>query len=85
MIFFAFDMEQYLDERGFYYPVSDMMPGPVCRTTQEVIRVLQKKDADFDLARVRAFKYRFMSGCDGHATARLLKLMLEIVSGKKPG
>jgi hypothetical protein len=26
-----------------------------------------------------------MSGCDGHATARLLKLMLEIVSGKKPG
>jgi CDP-ribitol ribitolphosphotransferase len=85
MVFFAYDMEHYLDERGFYYPVSDMMPGPVCRTTQEVIHVLQEKGAEFDLARVRAFKYRFMSGCDGHATARLLKLMLEIVSGKKPG
>ena len=75
MVFFAYDMERYLDERGFYYPVSDMMPGPVCRTTSELVEVLQDKDAEFDLARVRAFKYRFMSGCDGHATARVLKLM----------
>lgn len=83
MIFFAFDMEHYLDERGFYYPVSEMMPGPVCRTTQDVIDVLQKKDAEFDLARVRSFKYRFMSGCDGHATSRLLKLMQEISEHKE--
>ncbi len=75
MVFFAYDMEHYLDERGFYYPVSEMMPGPVCRTTQEVVDVLREKDAEFDLARVREFKYRFMSGCDGHATARVLKLM----------
>ena len=75
MVFFAYDMEHYLDERGFYYPVSEMMPGPVCRTTQEVVDVLREKDAEFDLTRVREFKYRFMSGCDGHATARVLKLM----------
>ena len=75
MVFFAYDMESYLDERGFYYPVSDMMPGPVCRKTKEIIEVLKRADADFDLARVREFKYRFMSGCDGHATARVLKLM----------
>lgn len=75
MIFFAFDMNSYLDERGFYYPISEMMPGPVCSTTQEVINVLQEKKTGFDLTRVRDFKYRFMSGCDGHATARLLKLM----------
>ena len=75
MVFFAYDMENYLDERGFYYPVGEMMPGPVCRTTKEVVDILPKTDAGFDLARVREFKYRFMSGCDGHATARLMKLM----------
>ena len=77
MIFFAFDMESYLDERGFYYPISEMMPGPVCSNTQEVIDVLMDhgSEAGFDLARVREFKYRFMSGCDGHATSRLLRLM----------
>ena len=62
MVFFAYDMENYLDERGFYYPVGEMMPGPVCRTTKEVVDILPKTDAGFDLARVREFKYRFMSG-----------------------
>ena len=75
MVFFAYDMKHYLDERGFYYPVTEMMPGPVCSTTREVVNVLSREDAEFDLARVREFKYRFMSGCDGHATARVLKLM----------
>ena len=74
MIFFAYDLEHYLNERGFYYPVTEMMPGPVCRTTEEVAEAL-RKDVEFDLKRVREFKYRFMSGCDGHATARVLKLM----------
>ena len=75
MVFFAYDMESYLDERGFYYPVNEMMPGPVCRTTRELVDALKKENAAFDLARVREFKYRFMSGCDGHATARLMRLM----------
>ncbi len=75
LIFFAFDMKDYLNERGFYYPISEMMPGPVCSATQDVVRALKSVGADFDLARVRDFKYRFMGSCDGHATARLLKLM----------
>jgi CDP-ribitol ribitolphosphotransferase len=83
LIFFAFDLDSYLDERGFYYPQQDMMPGPVCRTQEELIRVLQNARENFDLARVRGFKYRFMSGCDGHATARVLELMDRCASGEK--
>ena len=75
LLFFTYDMQEYLDERGFYYPIREMMPGPVCSTTQELTEVLKTPDAEFDLARVREFKYRFMSGCDGHATARILQLM----------
>ena len=75
ILFFTYDMQEYLDERGFYYPIREMMPGPVCSTTQELTEVLKTPDAEFDLVRVREFKYRFMSGCDGHATARILQLM----------
>ncbi len=75
LIFFAYDMEEYLGERGFYYPISEMMPGPVCSNTQAVANVLRTANEDFDLARVREFKYRFMGACDGHATSRVLQLM----------
>ncbi len=84
LIFYAFDMKDYLDERGFYYPISQMMPGPVCSTTQEVADVFKKAGTDFDLAKVRDFKYRFMGACDGHATARVLKLM-DRSMGNEPG
>lgn len=83
ILFFTYDMQEYLDERGFYYPIREMMPGPVCSTTQELTEVLKTPDAEFDLVRVREFKYRFMSGCDGHATARILQLM-DRISGTQP-
>ena len=60
------------------------MPGPVCSTTQELIEVLKTPDAEFNLLRVREFKYRFMSGCDGHATARVLQLMDRVAKEKNP-
>ena len=75
LLFFAYDMQEYLDERGFFYPIREMMPGPICSTTQELTEILKTPGAEFDLVRVREFKYRFMSGCDGHATARIMQLM----------
>ena len=82
ILFFAYDMQEYLDERGFYYPIREMMPGPVCSTTQELTELLMTPDAAFNLLRVREFKYRFMSGCDGHATARILQLMDRVAAEK---
>ena len=84
ILFFTYDMQEYLDERGFYYPIREMMPGPVCSTTQELTEVLKTPDAEFNLLRVREFKYRFMSGCDGHATARILQLMDRVAKEKNP-
>lgn len=86
MVFFAFDLEDYEKQRGFYYPVREMMPGPVCMTTHDVTREIRRTGRDFDLMRVRAFKYRFMGSCDGHATSRILKLMDEVSARKgSPG
>lgn len=75
MIFFAYDLEDYDKQRGFYYPVRDMMPGPICASTHDLAREIRRMDQGFDRVRVRSFKYRFMGGCDGHATSRILNLM----------
>lgn len=75
MIFLAYDLEEYYDWRGFYYPYEEMAPGPVVRTTEEVIECLKNPEQWFDLPKVRAFREKFMSGCDGQATERLVQLM----------
>ena len=74
ILFFAGDLEEYEDWRGFYYPYEEMTPGPVLRTSAEVARELIELEKGFDASRIRTFKERFMSGCDGHATERILKL-----------
>lgn len=75
MIFFAYDLEDYEKQRGFYYPVRELMPGPVCTDLHDVSREIRRMESGFDRMKVRAFKYRFMGGCDGHATSRVLALM----------
>lgn len=75
MVFFAFDLEEYGDWRGFYYDYDELTPGPVVRTTEELIHYLANLDTEFDRQRVRAFRDQFMSACDGHATERLMELL----------
>lgn len=75
MIFFAYDLEDYFDWRGFYYPYEEMTPGPICRETKEIIDYIRHLDIRFDRQQVAAFREKFMSACDGHATERILELL----------
>ena len=73
MVFFAPDLEEYEQERSFYYDYKDFVPGPIAQTTEDLIGLLQNTDTWFDASVVQAFCERFMSACDGHATERILE------------
>lgn len=75
MLFYAYDLENYFDWRGFYYPYEELTPGPVCRTNEEMIDYIQHVEERFDRQQVIDFKNKFMSACDGHATERILKMV----------
>ena len=77
MAFFAYDLDEYNDWRGFYYDYDEMTPGPVVRTTDELIDYLDNLDERFDAAEVEAFRQKFMCSCDGHATERICNLIVE--------
>ena len=72
IIFYAFDVDSYDLERGFYYKYMDFVPGPVAFDMEKLCEIIENID-DFDHERLRSFKERFMSGCDGKATERILK------------
>lgn len=75
MIFLAHDLENFFDWRGFYYDYFELAPGPVVKSTTQVIEYIQNIDTLFDKERVRAFRNKFMSSCDGHATERIMDTM----------
>lgn len=75
MIFFAYDLDEYYDWRGFYYDYRDFVPGPIYTTNEEMLDYISNVDKCFDRQRVADFRNKFMSACDGNATKRIMKLV----------
>lgn len=75
MIFFAYDLNDYCDWRGFYYDYDELTPGPIVKTTEEVVDYIEGLKKGFDTTEIRQFREKFMSSCDGHATDRVMELI----------
>lgn len=76
MIFFAYDMDEFLDWRGFYYKYEEFVPGPIVKNNIELLETIKDID-NFDKQKVINFKNKFMSSCDGHSTERILEKVVE--------
>lgn len=76
MVFFAYDLDDYNDWRGFYYDYDEMTPGPVVKTTEQLVEYLADVDNRFDASKVADFRIKFMSACDGMATQRICQAIL---------
>ena len=71
--FLAPDIDDYVDERGFYYPFAEFAPGPVVSTTAELAQKILGDN--FDYNPLDAFRGKFMSACDGQSTERIMELV----------
>jgi CDP-glycerol glycerophosphotransferase (TagB/SpsB family) len=71
--FFAPDLADYDDWRGFYYDYDELTPGPVFERTEPLVAWIHGLDAGFDPSEVHAFREKFMSACDGSSTKRILE------------
>lgn len=73
ILFYAYDLDDYEDWRGFYYDYETLTPGPILKTTPDLIEAIQSLEQGFDPSIIRAFRTKFMQSCDGQATSRLLE------------
>ena len=74
LIFFAYDLETYRDvDRGFYFDLEPVAPGPVARTQDELTAALTDLPGvrDAYAERYATFRRTYCALDDGHATRRL--------------
>ena len=76
MIFYADDLDSYEHERDFYYPYESLVPGPIVKTTDELIAVLNNSECDYE--KIKSFKNKFFDYTDGLASKRFVdKIILK--------
>ncbi|MDT0319258.1 CDP-glycerol glycerophosphotransferase family protein [Streptomyces millisiae] len=85
MLFFTYDLEHYRDTlRGFYFDFTERAPGPLIKTSAELIHAIRTADTvrrTYD-EKYAAFVRDFCEPSDGLATARVVDRMLEIGQAK---
>lgn len=91
MIFYVFDLEEYLAERDIYFDFASFVPGAIVGELPELIReinasLVQGASAECD----EKFRSFFLGALDGHSTERTLELIKRLyrqdaINGREDG
>ncbi|WP_406722202.1 bifunctional glycosyltransferase/CDP-glycerol:glycerophosphate glycerophosphotransferase [Streptomyces althioticus] len=79
ILFFTYDLDHYRDTlRGFYFDFESSAPGPLLRTSEELVAAIRDIDRiqEFYAERYDWFRQEFCDLDDGYAAARLADRML---------
>lgn len=70
MLFFAFDLDQYVATRDFYEPFEAFVPGRIVRTFPELLDAIRRED--YQVEKVAPFAERHLPAEPGSATDRII-------------
>lgn len=73
MLFYAFDLEEYISDRGFYYEYTTFVPGKIVTSFDEIRAAI--KDKNFEEEKITGFKRKFFSDLDGKSAQRAADLI----------
>jgi CDP-glycerol glycerophosphotransferase len=76
MLFFTYDIEEYKDNlRGFYFDFIEEAPGPLTKTTEELIEsIVTYREDDFH-DKFEAFHNKYNHADDGHASEKVVDVI----------
>jgi CDP-ribitol ribitolphosphotransferase len=75
MLFFAYDLEEYVASRDFYVDYRSFVPGRIVRTFDEMLDAIRHDD--YQPEKLAAFRAAHLDHFDGQATDRVIDLILE--------
>lgn len=75
MLFYVYDLKQYVATRGFYYEFETFVPGKIVYEFGDIAPVIQ--EGDFHQEKIDPFKRRFFDGLDGQSAKRTADLIYQ--------
>ncbi|BCN29786.1 CDP-glycerol glycerophosphotransferase family protein [Anaeromicropila herbilytica] len=80
MLFYAYDLRQYISTRDFYYEYEIFVPGKIVSSQAKIVDAILKKD--FEEHKIDSFKKQFFDQLDGRSTERVTELIYDIIDNK---
>lgn len=84
MFFFAYDLENYENNlRGFYFDFLKEAPGPISKTTDQLIWDIKNYNAEQWNGKYKDFSDKYNSADDGMASKKIVEKIREFIDEKK--
>jgi len=80
MVFFAYDIDEYDEERGFWEVYEELVPGPVAYNMDDLVEVI--KNEAYDMSGVREFSEEWNRYSKGRSSEQLVRV---VYGGDEPG
>ena len=77
MLFYAFDLFDYISKRDFYYDFESFVPGKIVFSQRELTEAIVA--GDFESEKVPPFKTKFFDHLDGRSSRRVADLILRFI------
>jgi len=74
MLFFAYDLEEYISTRDFYEEFVEFVPGKIVRTFDEMLTAIQA--GDFEHEKVRPFAETHLGHLNAGSTDRVIDVLV---------
>ena len=81
MLFYAYDLDEYISSRDFYYEFKGFVPGKIVCSADELINSIKEKD--FEAEKINDFKNKFFDSLDGKSSKRIADKILNDLSERK--
>lgn len=76
MIFYAYDLESFSEDgRGFYEDYDAYVPGPVVRSTEQLLKAIREQS--FEAEKVTEFKKKSFAYLDGQSAKRFYETIMK--------
>lgn len=75
IIYFTYDLEEYANDRGMYFPFEDYVYGSIAKTNEELLKAI--KEPNIEAEKRNKFKQKFLDACDGKSTLKTYKWIFE--------
>ncbi len=80
MVFYVFDLEEYVRDRDFYYEFESFAPGKIVETQNQLLECI--KTGDFEQYKITDFKNKFFDNTDGKSSERVAQKIIDVVRGE---
>lgn len=83
MVFFPYDLEDYLATRGIWENYESMVPGPVVYSTEAIVNVIESNS--FDRNKMKTFHQTWNEFSLGYSSSKFVSLIDEWLQENKKG